>query len=91
MNYDRFKSWEDEIKEPKKAPSKPEPKKVEPKKPKSPEDIFESIWSLAPGKSVTIEMDADTFNKVYSNFRGAMKSNRPSYKDGKLIFTKKIN
>ena len=102
MSSDRFQSWEEETDNeikavPKAAPPKPaafsKPSPADFSKPspadKTPEEIFDSVWSLKAGESVSIEMDPETFNEVYSKFRGPAKSNRPSYDGGELRFTKK--
>ena len=94
MSNNRFQSWEEETKNeikavPKAAPPNPAAFSKPSPEPKTPEQIFDSLWSLKAGESVSIEMEPETFNKVYSNFRGAAKSNRPSYDSGKLSFTKK--
>ena len=86
MSSDRFQSWEEETDHEIKAAPKAEPPKPAAK---TPEQIFDSVWSLKAGESVSIEMDPETFNEVYSKFRGPAKSNRPSYDGGKLRFTKK--
>lgn len=94
MSSGRFQSWEEETDHeikavPKAVPPKPAAFSKPSPATKTPEEIFDSVWSLKAGESVSIEMDPETFNEVYSKFRGPAKSNRPSYDGGKLRFTKK--
>lgn len=95
MSYDRFSSWQDDAEDDIKPKAKPAPevkaapvvKKQEPSD--SPEDVVEMISALDSDEELCLDLDIDTFNKVYSIIRKSkLYSNLPSYSDGKLKFRK---
>ncbi len=93
MNYQRFSSWASDDEEDRSSEDSSQPDSVQPAAPSSveadsPEEIIDMLLALEEGESVEMEMHHSVFDHVYLEMRKKSPSNKPSYANGVLYFTK---